>query len=1407
MRALGRLAPALLVLALGGSALSSPGASVPTAAPAVPVTATAATAAAPVAAAGDDAAPIRSVARTTTTPVLPAPAHGRAAVRALGDRLPAVAAQNDRSAAELTRLLTEDPTMWVDRSGQLFVKDELRTEEATPTGAAAGTPAPTAAYPLDQTFALHSLPGSHRTIYLDFDGVDVGAIAWTTQGLAQGHQTGWDPSGNGEAVFDSRESTTIQEIWARVAEDYAPFDVDVTTADPGNAALIRTSDADTDYGTQVVFTSSSQAWQSLCSQQCGGIAWLGAFGANDSGNYQLAWVFGGGTADAAPFMAEAASHEAGHTFNLTHDGTNPPETDNYYDGHTPWAPIMGSGYDHAVTQWSKGDYASANNHQDDLAVIAARAPLRSDEAGDSPATAAQVPTGTAYVTSRTDLDYYALGTCTGSVTVTAQPAATGPDLDVVLRIVDSAGTTVATAAPATTESQVLTPVPGNPGYGYYVPQSSGMDASVTTSLPSGRYYAVVDGGGAQAGGAGDPVADYDDYASIGAYTLTSSGCTPTAVTVPGAPTSLATTLTSAGLAASWAAPTSDGGADLVGYDVTLDGGTPVRVTPDVTSRTWPTTKTGSHTVSVVAVNSKGAGTAASSTVRRDLPSAPVFKRTEIGPDPSSSDQSVLYFTTVWTPPADNGGRPVTAYRLEYEVSPGTWQLGRALTATGAESATTEFGVGLSLPPGHRPFNLRVVATNEVGDSTPITLTGQIPGPPTYDGAYQEPVLDKVAHTVTLALTAPYDGGSALQGIRVGFLVPGGSSPTTDAMTDVHDLAPGTTSVTFTGVPSGKQFLIGIEPYNAKGARRQVQGSYTMPTLQAPDQVVDFDPVVVDARAGTAALAWRAPYSDPDSAIVGYDVSVDGATPTRVTGTTSTVTGLALGSSHEVTVAAVNGAGPGVPYGPPSFRVVTTPTAVTGLAATVDRTIPSNLKVNLAWTASTDNGGETGGPVYQYRLQRTGSQTEAPWLSTSAGSAQEEQVPVGSYAVQVRAHNANGDSAVVSVPVTVTKPNAPGAVTALRVKNLDVVAGTATASWTAPDDGGSALGDYVVTVTDQATGTTVAAATTSGTTYGLSGLVRGHAYQVKVEVGNAAGDAPPTTTTDTFDDAPAPVANLQAASDRSARTVTATWTAPSGTGRAPIQRYEVRLGTGDWMQPAAGATSYRFDAVPTGSYAVQVRAYNGAVDNAGAALLSTASVSGEMLAPPVAPGTVVGLQATPDAAHRAVTLTWAAPGDNGGAAVTGYTVTVGSRTFSPTGLSQTVTGLSLGTSYRFTVAARNVAGTGAPTARTVVLTTAPAAPKIGTAKPGAKGGSVTAVFAWSAPTSTGGSAVTAYEVTVITLKGGKQIATKTSTTAKGARSLEVKLAKKAGVTYAAKVRAKNAAGWSPLSARSNAVTPR
>jgi hypothetical protein len=113
-------------------------------------------------------------------------------------------------------------------------------------------------------------------------------------------------------TFSTAELQRIQAIWQRVAEDFAPFDVNVTTEAPAPDKLTRSSSTDQVFGTTVLITKSSGVYN--CS--CGGVAYIGVF--DDTGDfYKPALVFynqlGAGN---EKYVAEAISHEAGHNMGL-----------------------------------------------------------------------------------------------------------------------------------------------------------------------------------------------------------------------------------------------------------------------------------------------------------------------------------------------------------------------------------------------------------------------------------------------------------------------------------------------------------------------------------------------------------------------------------------------------------------------------------------------------------------------------------------------------------------------------------------------------------------------------------------------------------------------------------------------------------------------------------------------------------------------------------------------------------------------------------------------------------------------------------------------------------------------------------------------------------------------------------
>ena len=177
-----------------------------------------------------------------------------------------------------------------------------------------------------------------------------------------------------------------------------------------------------------------------------------------------------------------------------------------------------------------------------------------------------------------------------------------------------------------------------------------------------------------------------------------------------------------------------------------------------------------------------------------------------------------------------------------------------------------------------------------------------------------------------------------------------------------------------------------------------------------------------------------------------------------------------------------------------------------------------------------------------------------------------------------------------------------------------------------------------------------------------------------------------------------------------------------------------------------------------------------------------------------PGAPTNPVATAGNAQASVAFT--APASNGGGAITGYTVTSSPDNRTATGASSPliVTGLSNGTAYTFTVVATNAVGNSVASAASVAVSpqTVPGAPT----NPVATAGNAQASVAFTAPASTGGSAITGYKVT--SFPG--------SFTAIGANSPLLVTGLSNGTAYTFTVVAINAVGNSVASAASVAVTP-
>lgn len=347
-----------------------------------------------------------------------------------------------------------------------------------------GDPMAPTPYALADTFKLSSNPTATKTIYMDFDGHHSVANSWNHDIVFPAYNTEGDPSS-----FTDAELIEIQHIFQNVAEDYLPFNVNVTTTDPGLAALTKSGPGDTTWGVRSVHTQATNGF----GNGIGGVAFLNSF---DDAIDNPCFSFNKGTNNGA--MTQ--SHEIGHTLGLRHDGLN---AQTYHPGvgtgPTSWGPLMGAPFGENLTQWSKGEYTGATNTEDDLVIITSTQNgfgYRADDVGNTIANADFInettPTSAfdwGFIGTPADVDFYRFDVGEGAFSISVLPFQGRPNLDILANLYNADGDIVASSNPL-----------------------DDVNAAFTfPTIAAGTYYLSIEGTD------NSPV--YTDYGTMGFYTV------------------------------------------------------------------------------------------------------------------------------------------------------------------------------------------------------------------------------------------------------------------------------------------------------------------------------------------------------------------------------------------------------------------------------------------------------------------------------------------------------------------------------------------------------------------------------------------------------------------------------------------------------------------------------------------------------------------------------------------------------------------------------------------------------------------------------------------------------------------------------------------------------------------------
>ena len=361
---------------------------------------------------------------------------------------------------------------------------------------------------------------------------------------------------------------------------------------------------------------------------------------------------------------------------------------------------------------------------------------------------------------------------------------------------------------------------------------------------------------------------------------------------------------------------------------------------------------------VAAINRAGRGpwsNVASATTDATVPGAPTGLRVAPG-GAGGTDRLLLG----WTPPASDGGSPVTGYRIE--TSPNGVSGWTILVAGTGSAATTFSHTGLA--PG-TTRHYRVAALNGRGRGAYSNVArgstnAARPGQPRNPRARADGPT-----SITLTWERPAsDGGAPVTGYRIR-----AHGPTGTWITIRPNTGSAATTFTHTGLDPATRHRYQVAAINRVGA-----GAWSGEIATVTDPDLPGAPSGLTARAdGTSRidLSWNAPRNTGGAPIRGYRVeaSDDGGATWRIlrratnsAATTFSDLNLDPATTRHYRVAAINIAGVG-PFSNAARATTeaTLPDAPRGLGARADGT----SRIDLSWRPPASDGGAA---VTGYRIE-------------------------------------------------------------------------------------------------------------------------------------------------------------------------------------------------------------------------------------------------------------------------------------------------------------------------------------------------------------------------------------------------------------------------------------------------------
>lgn len=644
-------------------------------------------------------------------------------------------------------------------------------------------------------------------------------------------------------------------------------------------------------------------------------------------------------------------------------------------------------------------------------------------------------------------------------------------------------------------------------------------------------------------------------------------------------------------------------------------------------------------------------------------------------------------TVTFTAPGSNGGSAITSYVIT--SNPGS------ISTTTASGATSGVVTGLT---NGTSYIFTVQAVNAIGTSTASAASNAVTpnSGPTVPGAPTIGTATAGDTEVSVAFSAPAsDGNSTITSYLV-TASPGGSTQS------------GVSSpISMTGLTNGTAYTFTVQAVNAVGTSTASSASNSATPLATllsetfTGTTINTSKWVEVDAAGTGGTTGNVQQNGVLTVANSYVGSAWGAT-TLYSLDTFASTSLRIAADMTATSGTFFG------YGDYDFG------AGSKKAYLVYITGPNSSVSGLAWNGASYTqescGNDTSGSRYTLEITTTGFKI---YKNGALACTHTTATAIDDKSIFFQGQTTAGVFDNVTVSGIGSAATAPGAPTSLTATNGDTEVAL---SWSAPaSNGGASIFDYLVEYKDSASATwlTFADGVSTSTNATVTGLSNGTAYNFRVSAINSVGTSTPSsiaTSTPTAPSVPDAPTSLTATSGNAQ--VSLSWSAPAANGSA-ITDYLVEYkasASGTWLTFADGATTTASTTVTSLTNNTQYDFRVSAVNSVGTSTPSSTATSTPTA--PTAPGAPTIGTATVGAGSASVTFT--APVSNGGSAITGYTVTSSPGGLTGTGASSpiTVTGLTNGVEYTFSVTATNAVGTStASAASNAVTPTEPVLPTI------------------------------------------------------------------------------------------------